>query len=672
MARRNTGAEVLKIIQDYQAQLVSSQGKSVRVEDSAYTEEFDSQVSYDQRSQEAAVLQANPKTKTKADRDKLGLDRLYNTHRADSMKLLPAVLDVLGEEAAEIWADLQLAGAAYGAAEFYHRPEILEHTQAQYETKIKAQASSTTGELLAHAALHGHIDGVQGNDQRTEWIRQNAGHVRELVSSGDINDVNKLTYEIAREWQLTKVQLPPMPQDGDGDDEGQQGQEQDSQGKGKSKADNDKAPEDKDQDDSQGDGDERDDQDSEGDGQGDSDQDDDSSPDSGGDDSQSGGESDSGPGSDSESGLDSSGSGGSPDNSDGQGSDKKPQGQSKGDTQGGQSKNPFLDKLHNAAEKLKKINPPPDRPRKPAQITGPVRGSGSSQGHNWHVMEDPRIVPVKTPTMLRGILTEFLVPSYKLGDDTSGEVSDFADEIRMGNLDVFQIEERKSGKIIIAVDCSLSMTCTNPEGPPWTGYRKKADIDSLSAGRVAWQAAAAIGKAFPEAHVFGYSGDDMSSWVANFPAGYRPACPHCDSQNKQVTGRRTIDMSGTPECTAYLYAESLLKGELEGAACVVITDGVPNDVKHTRELAHQFFRQGMAFAVIEVGPARSHYLAEQKNEVENAKRHGMLPQAIQKSQQRADDIEFMYPAALHTKIEDASELHKIAKTLEFLRMRTEA
>lgn len=669
---------VLEVIKSYQQQIVEAQKKNgVSVNQSVAVKSFDSAVTFDQRLNQTVLVQNDLSYTTGPEAP---LDRLYNTHRADSLKLLPAVLEVLGAEAAGIWADLQLASSAYSAAEFYHRPEILEETQKVYADKT----TLSTGEKLAYAGLHGELDQYPyGEDPQTDWIKDHAADIHRLVSSGDIEDVNRLTYEIARDWQLTNVQLPPMPsdQEGDGDSDKQEGDGSLS-GKGK--------PESK-EDDSE-------DEDSESDSGGES-TDEEGDGDSGGDsDSGDGHDGEDGDGSgDSQSDSDSPGSDGMGDSSGGRESSpqssQRPGEKGQQGQQGGQpaeQKNPWLDKLHDAAQKLKRIEPPPMQAAKPPQNTSTkARGSGTQKGHNWHVFEDPYISPVKIPTALRGILKEFMVPSYKLSDDTSGEVSDFADEIRMGNLDIFHSEEKKSGRIIVMVDCSGSMQCFSSEGD--RHYSKWPD-PPMHNGGLAWLVAGVISKAYPEAMVFGYTNTQGaraniadSTCVVNIPAGFRPTCVHCEKQALPrgqtkalgaVSGSNFMYMDGTPECTAYLYAESLLKGELEGAACVVISDGDPNDVSHTKELAHKFYKDGLAFAVVEIGGDRTKNAKEMVRHFEmraaaDVKQYGQVQNVTAQALQQAKDAMDMYPPALHTQISDKTQLHRVAKTLEFLRGRTE-
>ena len=63
----------------------------------------------------------------------------------------------------------------------------------------------------------------------------------------------------------------------------------------------------------------------------------------------------------------------------------------------------------------------------------------------------------------------------------------------------------------------------------------------------------------------------------------------------------------TPTCAALEWLEKAMGGELEGASCILITDGYPSACgakrrpqDHTSEIAHRMYNSGMKFGCVVV------------------------------------------------------------------------
>ena len=70
--------------------------------------------------------------------------------------------------------------------------------------------------------------------------------------------------------------------------------------------------------------------------------------------------------------------------------------------------------------------------------------------------------------------------------------------------------------------------------------------------------------------------------------------------------------NATPTCAALEWLEKAMGGELEGAACILITDGYPSACgaqrspqEHTSEIAHRMYNAGMKFGCVVVHASQS-------------------------------------------------------------------
>ena len=165
-----------------------------------------------------------------------------------------------------------------------------------------------------------------------------------------------------------------------------------------------------------------------------------------------------------------------------------------------------------------------------------------------------------------------------------GEPSQKTWELSFGNTKVFTRGTNTQGRVGILIDISGSMGC---------GCNACAISSPDSAAALSYAAAKMIADLDNDAIVAAYCGFDEI---------YRLKPGHTLTHGAyQQTG------GATPTCAALEWLEKAMGGELEGASCVLITDGHPSAcganrgaIDHTSEIAHRMYNAGMRFGCVVV------------------------------------------------------------------------
>ena len=168
-----------------------------------------------------------------------------------------------------------------------------------------------------------------------------------------------------------------------------------------------------------------------------------------------------------------------------------------------------------------------------------------------------------------------------------GEPSQKTWELSFGNTKVFTRGANTRGRVGILIDISGSMGC----GCNTCTHSSPSSPDSPAA--LAYAAAKVIAELDSDAIVAAYCGFDEI---------YRLKPGHTLTHGAyQQTG------GATPTCAALEWLEKSMGGELEGASCVLITDGHPSAcganrgaTEHTSEIAHRMYNAGMRFGCVVV------------------------------------------------------------------------
>ena len=199
----------------------------------------------------------------------------------------------------------------------------------------------------------------------------------------------------------------------------------------------------------------------------------------------------------------------------------------------------------------------------------------------------------------------------------------------LGDTAVFEENKKTRGKVAIMVDMSGSMgcpcsVCDARRGRGWIGrsgsYRNRAWL--------AWQAAGAIMKAFPDSEVYSYT-SGRGSWCA--------ADILTNTSGQQPTHTSVIrNMGGsTPTCTGALFLKRVITSDIGASAAVLITDGYPNNHDCTAAVNKGFMRDGLRFASVLVG-------------------HDMR------------NMDTIFPAESSVEINGEDGLHNLVQTMRFL------
>lgn len=165
-----------------------------------------------------------------------------------------------------------------------------------------------------------------------------------------------------------------------------------------------------------------------------------------------------------------------------------------------------------------------------------------------------------------------------------GEPSQKTWELSFGKTKVFRRAAAKRGRIGILIDISGSMGC---------GCVSCASDRPDSTAALAYAAAKSLAELDSDAIVSAYCGVDEI---------YRLQPGHTLTHEAyQHTG------GATPTCAALEWLEKAMGGELEGATCVLITDGHPSACgaqrrprEHTAEIANRMYNAGMKFGCVVV------------------------------------------------------------------------
>lgn len=157
---------------------------------------------------------------------------------------------------------------------------------------------------------------------------------------------------------------------------------------------------------------------------------------------------------------------------------------------------------------------------------------------------------------------------------------------RLGNTRVFGKAKKKSGKLLMMIDCSGSMG---------DGYRETDN------GYLAYQASTAIAEAFPQAEVFGFNSTYDQCYVYPLQQGYMLG---------KLAKSEGFRHGGNTDCSALLFMEQQMQGDYEGSLAVIISDGAPNSPSplqnrhlhaHTKSVSHRLYEQGLRFVSVLVG-----------------------------------------------------------------------
>lgn len=609
-------------------------------------------------------------------------DNVVGVERAKHAPTIGVVYEHLGQEMGEVWKAIEESSAAYRQAEWTHNPELLEDVKENLSkrpvddlnkaltnaafglpTPILSDADRVAADM---AAKSGDTASKLAAD-RQDWIATHGGEIEAAVkmAGNDLEELFNVAYWIGCELDMVDDQVDAPDTTGDGAETSQEGEgdeenDSDSTGSdsGESGDDSDDdsdagdSPEDEQGEDSEesdegsGDGESGD---SESDGSGDDQEDSEQSKsqgDSRGSEEESGDESGSednsnGEGSGQESGSDSEsseqsqgGSGSSQEGGTGSSGDQRSSGAGLGSGSDRPEVQKVLDAMENSIEDNEEAKP------NASDSFGVVHPH-----ERWVVIEEPTM-PLTSHTNVSLALEDFVGNDEYKESHFGDPDPDLIHELRLGNMDVFEIEAETQGRVVVVVDCSGSMHCWCDAG--------KAMYDQQGAkpfnGWLAWQIATAIHKQFPDAEVFGYSSEAFSArnlrgsgrnhhhghriseiapeWSGNVPdmhpdyksgkgnrtirgrnldyfqrsssgtaivpvrtPGHRPKCEIHDSG---LLG------GGTPESGALGYLTHRLDAAFETSVGILITDGQPSQADRSYAMTRKMHKAGMRFGVIAV------------------------------------------------------------------------
>ena len=166
-----------------------------------------------------------------------------------------------------------------------------------------------------------------------------------------------------------------------------------------------------------------------------------------------------------------------------------------------------------------------------------------------------RTEPIRPDERMKSMLDSMNDIDYHSRPVMSGTVTPKVWQIRHGNMKVFRQPPKRRGRTLIFVDGSGSMNCPCDacHGKQWK----------------AWMVANAIAKAAGNAELYGFGGGAPTG-IGIVPVGHKPAC----RSGFDAEGTRPNDLgSGTPICSALLYAEALMQGGTADTTLVFVTDG---------------------------------------------------------------------------------------------------
>lgn len=461
-------------------------------------------------------------------------DNVVGVERAKHAPTIKVVYDHLGQEMGEVWKAIEEASAAYRQSHWTHNPQLLKTMKRE----LKKRPVTDLSQALTNAAMGLPVPPLSEVDKyeleqarrlgdtaqvmaatRQQWVLAHADEVEAAVQlaseapeADKLEELFNIAYWIGCELDMIDDQVDSPDSTGDGaDSEGESGENPDSdlqQGDGGS---------------DDGDSDDGDSDDSESDSGSDS-----GNPDSQDEDEGSEGEGTEGKGSgEGTEGEDSQDSSGADDGTGDQSTDESADesteaADSSSGKKGSLGSGSDTDKGKQALEAMQSAVAGDDEIKNDASDSF----NAVHPDERWGLL-DGKTFPVKSHTHVALAMEDFV------GNDDFKE-SHFGDpdpdmlhELRMGNMDVFEVEADTQGKVMVAVDCSTSMGCWCDEGLhknqtkwkhdiegnliPASGKNSKAGYatqtgDTAENGWLAWQVATAIHKQFTDSVVFGYSG----------------------------------------------------------------------------------------------------------------------------------------------------------------------
>jgi|15BtaG_2_1085339.scaffolds.fasta_scaffold05487_3 hypothetical protein len=196
--------------------------------------------------------------------------------------------------------------------------------------------------------------------------------------------------------------------------------------------------------------------------------------------------------------------------------------------------------------------------------------------------QEPVKLNANTVNLLQDIERQGMASRHRVGMPTA----DVWQIKRLGNTKVFGKAMKKSGKLLVMIDCSGSMGDGYIEGD--NGY-------------LAYQASTAIAEAFPQAEVFGFNSSYDKCFIYPIQQGYM-----LGKKAKEEGWRH----GGNTDCSALLFMEQMMLGDLGSSLAVVISDGAPNNPSplenvhlraHTKKVAHRLYQEGLRFVSVLVG-----------------------------------------------------------------------
>jgi len=603
-------------------------------------------------------------------------DSVVGVERAKRAPTIKVVYDHLGQEMGEVWKAIEEASAAYRQAAWTHNPTLLH----DIKQSLSGRAVTDLNQAITNASLGLGVPQLSDADKasinmakqagdtttvmaavRQEWISEHADEVETAVrlasdasEEQSLEELFNIAYWMGCEMQMIDDQVDSPDTTGEGEESGQDGSDAEENNEGES-GENPEGDFDQGEDDG-ADSDSEDSGDSADAASGDSDTDSGGSEESA---SQEDSDEESGSGDEDGGGLDSetessdSGEeGGDPESSQGgsgsQGDQSSQKGKGKEGGLGSGSDRPdgqqMLDAMGDAMSDVQE-----------------VKANESDSFNAVHPYERWIVIDGKTHDMKPHTNVKLAMDDF-VGNDEYKE-SHFGDpdpdlihELRLGNMDVFEVESETQGRIVVVVDCSSSMNCWCDQGHNKIKYRKST-VESAENGWLAWQAAGAIHRQFPDAEVFGYSSgsgisnnkairtgsvnypvvDASPDWTNGAPdrgSSYKPGGYHYESykeagkpgrmdeiwsSNSGYNATRIVPIKtpghrpacnqhdkdgllygGTPEAGALSYLVKRLDAAFETSVGILITDGEPNNSARSYAMTRRMHKAGMRFGVISI------------------------------------------------------------------------
>jgi len=602
-------------------------------------------------------------------------DNVVGVERAKRAPTIPVVYDNLGLEMGDVWKAIEEASSAYRQASWTHNPTLLKDMRSNLKKRRVADIS----QAITNVSL-----GLEVTDEgkasipdfRSQWLEAHAGEIESAVRMASdqpeeqsLEDLFNIAYWMGCEMQMIDDQVDspettgdyPMPEDSDepvDEEENNEGESGENP-----EGDFDQGQDDQDQDDQ--------DQDGQGEGE-DSDSDDDSTDndstdsDSSESDSDGSGSSDSQGEDDEEESRDGSGSSETDDSQDeSSGEEPSPEGSQGEDSDGSQEVDEQVGGKQGSLgsgsdrdkgkETLEQMNDAVSS----VQEVKPNESDSFNAVHpdeRWILIE-AETTDLKPHTNVQLAMEDF-VGNEDFKESHFGDPdADMLHELRLGNMDVFEIEAETQGRVVVMVDCSSSMDCSCDYGYS-SGRIRSRKTENAANGWLAWQVAGAIHRQFPDAEVFGYSSgsgtgsdkivrsgsknhrvlDRSPDWFNGAPdksATYKPgglehsrfgAAGDAQMERKWDTNMHGHDATrvaqvmtpghrlacevhgqadrllggGTPESGALSYLVKRLDAAFETSVGILITDGEPNNSARSYAMTRRMHKAGMRFGVISI------------------------------------------------------------------------